>query len=341
MDINNLSEPEKAALAKAQSVGVTSVNKDGSTTEVSALTQKVAPAANASGDVKPAGTAAATPEAAAGDKPQRPTNVPEKFWDGEKGAVNTEALLKSYGELERARSAARPQEMPTPPAMGTAPPAATPSGTTPPAEGTPEAAAAKVAADGAATATARAAAEAAAVTARQEASDAATADIARDGKISDGTYAKLAAAGYDRGTVDAYIEGQQAKATLQLNAMHDLAGGKSDFDKMVAWGAAGNYTPAEVAAFDTALRSGDKGQQALAVNGLKSRYSAEFGKGGKTVNTLPSNTSASNAFKSQRELTEAMNDVRYKKGDPTFHREVAERVAASQRAGIDIGIRVI
>jgi hypothetical protein len=33
--------------------------------------------------------------------PPRPTGVPEKFWDAEAGAMRTEALLKSYLELER------------------------------------------------------------------------------------------------------------------------------------------------------------------------------------------------------------------------------------------------
>jgi hypothetical protein len=31
---------------------------------------------------------------------QRPDNIPEKFWDAEKGQLNTEALLNSYKELE-------------------------------------------------------------------------------------------------------------------------------------------------------------------------------------------------------------------------------------------------
>jgi hypothetical protein len=35
------------------------------------------------------------------DPNPRPDNVPEKFWDAEKGALNTEALLKSYTELEK------------------------------------------------------------------------------------------------------------------------------------------------------------------------------------------------------------------------------------------------
>ena len=34
-------------------------------------------------------------------KPERPENVPEKFWDAEKGVVNFDAWSKSYGELEK------------------------------------------------------------------------------------------------------------------------------------------------------------------------------------------------------------------------------------------------
>ncbi len=55
--------------------------------------------------------AAAEPEAdapAAHDQPvpsreipQRPHDIPEKFWDSERGDMRTEALLKSYIELER------------------------------------------------------------------------------------------------------------------------------------------------------------------------------------------------------------------------------------------------
>ena len=36
--------------------------------------------------------------------PQRPDEVPEKFWDAEAGTIRTEALLKSYVELERRMS---------------------------------------------------------------------------------------------------------------------------------------------------------------------------------------------------------------------------------------------
>ena len=42
------------------------------------------------------------PAPAPGDAPPvRPDYVPEKFWDGEKGEVRTEAALKAYGDLEK------------------------------------------------------------------------------------------------------------------------------------------------------------------------------------------------------------------------------------------------
>jgi hypothetical protein len=42
-----------------------------------------------------------TSDAAFQPRPSRPAGVPEKFWDGEAGCVRTDALLKSYLEIER------------------------------------------------------------------------------------------------------------------------------------------------------------------------------------------------------------------------------------------------
>ena len=217
-DISQLRPEDQASLAKAQSHGVNAVARDGSIVDVSSQTPKVtpqatpsadkqAPAANASGDVTPTTTNAPA-------KAERPPSVPEKFWNAETGQVNTEALLKSYGELERARSAARPQDIPQAPAMGTEP--ATQA--TPPAtEQDPEA---KATADAAAAKAAQDAASAKLVADRQAASNDANTDIQRDGKISDATYAKLEGVGYSRAQVDQYVAGLQAQASLQLN---DLA----------------------------------------------------------------------------------------------------------------------
>lgn len=328
----SLSAAELASLAKAQAAGVSVVNKDGQTSNISDQTPKAGEAAaaaaaaakSASGDIDPKNASAAQAAAAAAAKPARPENVPEKFWDADKGVVNTEALIKSYTELEKSRT--KPTESTTdkPATMGD--PAA-------------EAAAATAAAAAAAgTKTPEQVAQESAAE-RNGAAQAASADLAREGKITDATYTRLEKAGYTRAVVDEFVAGQKAQAQMAVQGLHTAAGGKESYDKMVAWGTA-NYTASEQAAFNNAIRSSDVGTREMAVNGLKSRFAAEFGRDATVRVEGNGGTGAGNAFKSQRELTEAMNDKRYKQNDPAFHREVRERISASQRANIDIGIRL-
>lgn len=57
------------------------------------------------------------PDAARRDaapKPQRPPDVPEKFWDAEAGAVRVDALLKAYRDAERALGRGEHKPPPTP-----------------------------------------------------------------------------------------------------------------------------------------------------------------------------------------------------------------------------------
>lgn len=70
-------------------------------------------------------TAASVPESAdaPAERPQRPSYLPEKFWDEAEGSARVEMLAKSYGELERklgSRAATAESEpaMPTEPATG-------------------------------------------------------------------------------------------------------------------------------------------------------------------------------------------------------------------------------
>lgn len=330
-----LNAAELAALAKAQAAGVTIVHKDGSSSDVSKATPPAADAAAAAAAADAAAKAAAAKTqsgdvdpksaAAAAAKATRPEHVPEKFWDAEKGIVNTEALLKSYGELERSRSKPADQQQQATDDKTVPKPAAMSDENKPATEQKP--------ADQQQTPEQQQAA-------RVDAVNAASAEIQKDGKLSDATYATLEKVGYNRATVDEYISGQRARAQLVINEIHAAAGGQEEFGKMVNWGKA-NYTPAEQKAFDAALRSGDSAQATLAVNGLKARFSADFGRDAQTrVNGDNGRAATGNAFQSQAELMKAMSDERYKKGDTAFHREVAERLAASQRAGIDIGIRI-
>ena len=74
--------------------------------EPMAETGDAAPAA----DGESPSAAADAPEATA-DSAERPADVPEKFWDAEAGCIRTDALLRSYVELERrlGRSVPKPE----------------------------------------------------------------------------------------------------------------------------------------------------------------------------------------------------------------------------------------
>ena len=172
--------------------------------------------AKARGEAAPAATgvtsaapAAATTAATAPAKPQRPANVPEKFWNAETGTVNTEALLASYGELERKQS------LPVDQTANIAKPGSVQT-TAPTQPNTQQQA------PGIAETQAAAKPDPAAIRAQADA------EYAKDGKLSDSTYANLASVGFDRHTVDAYITGQKAQAQVVLNGLYTAAGGQDD-----------------------------------------------------------------------------------------------------------------
>jgi hypothetical protein len=70
------------------------------------MSEELQQAVETSAEMIPASVSAADPAPVDGEPPahqpaERPAGVPEKFWDGEAGAIRTEALLKSYIEIER------------------------------------------------------------------------------------------------------------------------------------------------------------------------------------------------------------------------------------------------
>lgn len=309
-----------------------------------------------------------TPEAAPADaqvenppapaaKKERPANVPEKFWNAETGEVNTEALLASYAEAERAIS--KPTE----------PPKVEPQAAAPSAEAqaldaarvavkaaqgelaaatTDEAKAAATAKLVAAKAAAFEAAEAAQAKEPkptevapkgdlQSAMNSAAADYAKDGKISDESFKALEAAGITREYATQYAEGLRASAQLVEMQVFQEAGSKDEYVKMSQW-AASNMTPEQIAAYDKAVTSGSLDATLGAVKNLKALYKAANGSS-PTARIESENGGAprGDMFRSQQEVTTAMNDPRYLKGDKAFHAEVDRKLEAALRAGINLG----
>lgn len=177
------------------------------------------------------------------ETPQRPDHVPEKFWDAEKGQVNTEALLKSYQELEKARSK--------------------------PADKADKATSAD---DAATKAVQNAGLDMSKLTAEFEES----------GSLSDASYEALQRAGIPREFVDAYIEGQQALAARQTQEVYGIAGGEEGFNAMTEWAKA-NLPRAEADEYNRLVTSGDFAAVKAAVSNLHAKYQQAVGKTGTTL----------------------------------------------------------
>lgn len=150
-------------------------------------------------------------------------------------------------------------------------------------------------------------------------------EFAASGTLSEASYTKLAAVGFDKAAVDQYVAGQQAlQAAFQTEVMASTPGGADKYGEMVEW-AKVNMTDAQISAYNTAVGSGNKDQAKLAVAGLGASFKAAVGsepalQGGRV------NGAVADVFESLAQMKVAMSDKRYK----TDH---AYRSAVQQKLG--------
>jgi hypothetical protein len=154
--------------------------------------------------------------------------------------------------------------------------------------------------------------------------DALRAEFAETGDLKPETYAKFKAAGIPEEIVKGYIEGQKVVAENYTNSVKAVAEGQ--FDTMAAW-AATNLQPAELAAYNKAVDSGDADIAKLAVAGVYQKFVAANGKDPALVNGANSDGKG-DVFESTRQVTDAMRDKRYKT-DPAFRKAVQDKLARS------------
>ena len=156
------------------------------------------------------------------------------------------------------------------------------------------------------------------------------AEYARDGRLGEESYKKLADAGFSREVVDRYI---QASRIISDNAVADvkkLAGGEEDYARMADW-ARQHLSPEEQAVYNDIMNSGSLPHIRMAVAGLVGRWRAENGR--PPALSLTGSASASGGsgirpFASSAEVVEAMRDPRYGK-DPAYVKAVERRLAVS------------
>lgn len=237
-------------------------------------------------NLPPAGSAHAEPA----EKPQRPEWVPEKFWDAEKGEVKTEALAKSYGELEKMKGA-KPTE---------AAPSAQPS-----------------------TEEAKTVVEAAGLS-----FEAMSAEFATAGDLSPETRGKLEAAGFTKDVVDTYLAGIKATGETLVSAAYEGAGDKAGFEAMQAWAVA-NATDADLKAYNELVASPDPAKVKLAVQGLYAKYTQAEGTPAQRRIEGDGGNDSGDVYESYAQVTADMKKPEYKK-DPAFRAKVAEKLGRSK-----------
>ena len=236
-------------------------------------------------------------------------SIPKKFLN-EDGSVNVEAMAKSYSELEK--------KMSQPKASSEEQPKDAPKEDKQP-EGNKQ--------------------EPTKVENETQARDLVTSkgidfdglarEFAAKGELSDDTYTKLEAAGINKGTVDAYIQGQVALAEKYQAEAMDLVGGKDAYNEMSNW-AKDNLTPGQLKAYNAAVASYDMDTVNLAVQGLKAQYDKANGVAPKRQ--LMGNTGSSGEtiqpFRSRTQYVDAIKDARYER-DPAYRADVLARLERS------------
>jgi hypothetical protein len=147
------------------------------------------------------------------------------------------------------------------------------------------------------------------------------------GELSPESYDALEKAGYPRNIVDQYIDGQKARAALYESEIKSVAGGDQQFTEMVQWAAA-NMSPAEIAAYNAAIDSGDQAKAKLAVSGVYQRFQAARPAEPSLFKGATSASPSNEAYESIAQLQKDMANPDYK-SDPAFRARVERKLANS------------
>lgn len=153
-------------------------------------------------------------------------------------------------------------------------------------------------------------------------------EFAESGDISEASYAKLAEQGISKEDFQQYLAGKQAQADTYVNSVLTATVGTAEkYSEVVNW-AKGSLSPAEVAAFNAEVQSGDTTRATLAVAGLNARF--VVANPAEPALLQEGNTPAASiqGYTSWAQVKVDMKDPRYSK-DPAFRDQVKARLGAS------------
>ena len=151
-------------------------------------------------------------------------------------------------------------------------------------------------------------------------------EYAKTGSLTEEQYAALAAKGFDKATVNNYVEGQKARATQLRSDLAAVAGGEEGLQAVLGW-AAQALSPAEQAAYNEALATRNPDLAKIALQGVVAKYEKAFPKEPSRINgsTAGAGNNGPQPFANETEMLKAMSDKRYSM-DPVYRRGVEQRV---------------
>lgn len=246
------------------------------------------------------------------DQPVKPENVPDKFWNAQKGGVDLDALLQSYGELERKMSA--PKDPPKPDASTEA------KADDKKEEGTGD------------------------KSAEQEVAEAAGLDwtaletqVQTTGKLDDASIEAITKLGIPKEIVEAHVEAVKMAQEFAVMRTANYVGGQQNLDFLMSE-AATKLTPAEIEEYDRQLASPN---WKMALDSLKAKFlpNADDAFGGKTdpfANVSGNPGGGVVPFADPAELSRAINErtpdgKRRYDVDPRYREQVAARLRITKR----------
>ncbi len=151
-----------------------------------------------------------------------------------------------------------------------------------------------------------------------------------DGHLSDDSYEKLAKAGYSKGFVNSFIQGQEALAQTFVAKIAEYAGGKEQFERVIAHLKANSPETVDVL-YDAIERQDLKAIRSTINLGMASQVK-KFGKQpARSLNRRsaapagPTPSQKVQGFESQTEMVKAMSDPRYGR-DMKYTAEVESKV---------------
>jgi len=111
----------------------------------------------------------------------------------------------------------------------------------------------------------------------------------------------------------------------EVNQIHNSAGGEAEYSRLIDW-ARDNAEQTKMDAFNSIIQNGNATAIQIAVAGLRSEYENQQGYEGRMLTGKAAR--ASNGFRSQAEVVQAMSDPRYDT-DPAYRQDVYDKLEIS------------